>query len=105
MCIRDRSFMKRLKVFVNFNFHIVEFNLNAIEQCIIIRCTRRNIIKGINQMCIRDSLKQLFRKCPNKALCTQFADIYTRKMCIRDRAYTFLKAQGKEVGLSLVRCV
>lgn len=55
-----KSFMKRLKVFVNFNFHIVEFNLNAIEQCIIIRCTRRNIIKGINHFnnAVKDSLRQ-----------------------------------------------
>ena len=51
------------KMFIKFNFHIIEFDLNSIKKRIIISCTRSYLIKRIYHL--NNTIKDTFRK--NKA--------------------------------------
>ena len=55
-----KSLVWRFEVFVNINFHVVEFNLNTIEKCVIVGCTGSNFVKSINHF--DDTVKDSFRE-------------------------------------------
>ena len=42
--------MTCLQFLIHINFHIVEFDFHAIEQCVLICCTRCNLVKRIDHL-------------------------------------------------------
>ena len=53
-------FVRRLQILIKLYFHIVELHFHTVEQCIIIRRSRRDLIDSLDHL--NDTVKDTFRQ-------------------------------------------
>ena len=54
------AFVSGLKMIVHFHFHVIEFHLNAVQEGIVIGCTRCDAVKGVDHL--DDAVEYAFRQ-------------------------------------------
>lgn len=55
-----KTFVAGLQILIDVNFHVVEFDLNAIKQGVVIGSTRSDLIQGIDHL--DDAVQDTFWK-------------------------------------------